>query len=198
MTTSKGKKAGKKNLVPIATRTTEEQRKIAKMGGWASGVSRRHKRILSERIKLALENSTNSNLNGLKRQIRELWPNRHTKNGKEEMRVLVAQAKTIKECGIELYKILLIIENPMSEPEMVLKAVNALWDREGGKPTQTVHSLVTRTENVVLDKIDPDVLVDSCLKLFEALEVVKLEGLLVSLGNLIQVKRSNEAVVLNG
>lgn len=43
------------NLVPQSERTKEEQRKIARMGGIASGEARRAKRDMRERMKLMLE-----------------------------------------------------------------------------------------------------------------------------------------------
>lgn len=43
------------NLVPQSERTKEEQRKIARMGGIASGEARRAKRDMRERMKMMLE-----------------------------------------------------------------------------------------------------------------------------------------------
>lgn len=43
------------NLVPQSERTKDEQRKIARMGGIASGEARRAKRDMRERMKLMLE-----------------------------------------------------------------------------------------------------------------------------------------------
>ncbi len=42
------------NLVSLADRTTEEQRKIAKMGGIASGESRRKRKTLKEELLVLL------------------------------------------------------------------------------------------------------------------------------------------------
>lgn len=46
---------GTKNLIPQSKRTKEEQRKIAKMGGKASGEARRQKRDMRELMKMMLE-----------------------------------------------------------------------------------------------------------------------------------------------
>lgn len=43
------------NLISLADRTTEEQRKIAKMGGIASGESRRKRKAFKDALLLALE-----------------------------------------------------------------------------------------------------------------------------------------------
>lgn len=43
------------NLISLADRTTEEQRKIARMGGVASGESRRQRKTLKEELLLLLE-----------------------------------------------------------------------------------------------------------------------------------------------
>ncbi len=42
------------NLIPFSERTKEEQRRIATMGGKASGEARREKKLLKEQIKLLL------------------------------------------------------------------------------------------------------------------------------------------------
>ncbi len=123
-----------KDLIPFNKRTVEEQKRITTMGGVASGKSRRAKRTLQERIKLALTISTNENLKALKRQIRELWPNRQTKANRESLKTLLAQTKTMRDCGIDVYRMLQIAEAPETQ-EIAMKATNALWDREDGKPT---------------------------------------------------------------
>lgn len=46
--------AGQDNLVSLATRTTDEQREIAKKGGKASGKARREKKLLKDQINLLL------------------------------------------------------------------------------------------------------------------------------------------------
>jgi len=46
---------GHENLIPFDERTEEEQRKIAKKGGKASGEARRRKRDMRELMKLMLE-----------------------------------------------------------------------------------------------------------------------------------------------
>lgn len=49
------------NLVSLADRTTEEQRKIARMGGIASGKARAEKRMLKDLLEEALSKGTETN-----------------------------------------------------------------------------------------------------------------------------------------
>lgn len=53
--------AGKDNLVSLADRTTEEQRKIATMGGIASGEARRAKRTMRDILEEFLETKSVEN-----------------------------------------------------------------------------------------------------------------------------------------
>lgn len=46
---------GTKNLKPMPARTKEEQKKIASMGGKASGVARRKRKSMKEALELILE-----------------------------------------------------------------------------------------------------------------------------------------------
>jgi hypothetical protein len=141
---------GHQNLIPTNKRTKEEQRRITTMGGIASGKSRRANKTLSDRIKLALTISTNENIKALKRQIKELWPNRESAKNRvmgdkrEIIKTLLAQTKTIRECGIDVYNILKIAERPESQ-DVAMRATNALWDREEGKAKQS--STVESTNN---------------------------------------------------
>lgn len=45
---------GEENLIPTSKRTKEEQRKIAVMGGKASGVARKKRKALKELLEIAL------------------------------------------------------------------------------------------------------------------------------------------------
>jgi len=118
-------------------------------GAKASARSKRHKRILSERIKLALSISTQQNLNSLKKEIKEIMPIRHTKEGKEILKVKLAQAKTIQECGIDVFNMIKIAETSL-EDEKRIKAINSIWDREDGKP-------LAKTENKEVKEFSDDV-----------------------------------------
>ena len=82
-------------------------------------------------------------------------PNRQTKANKEALKTLLAQAKTIRDCGIDVYQILKIAEAPETQ-DMALKATNALWDREDGKAIQKVESSNTSEikNTVVVTKED--------------------------------------------
>lgn len=135
----------------IIVPTSAQAREYGRKGGIKSAKSRRHKRKLADRIKLALEISTQQNLNGLKKSIRELLPNRHRTGNKEDLKLLIAQAKTVKECGIDLYQIISLTENAVVDVSDKLKAIGMIWDREEGKA-------VNKTENKEVkefsDKID--------------------------------------------
>ena len=136
------------NLIPSNKRSLEEVRENGRRGGIKSGQSRRAKKTLSERIKLALTISTNENLKALKRQIKEHWKNRRNgisidgTSAKESIKMLIAQAKTIRDCGVDVYQILKIAQAPETQ-EIALKATNALWDREEGKAMQLNKTEVT-------------------------------------------------------
>lgn len=152
MSKSKGNQS---NLIPNSERTPEQLREQTRRGGIASGKSRRANKSLSERIKLALTISTNENLKSLKRQIKEIWPNRESTKTRaigqkrEKIKTLLAQARTIRDCGMDVYQILKIAENPESQ-DVAMRATNALWDREEGKAKQssTVESNNTSTTNI--------------------------------------------------
>ena len=51
---------GRENLVDLRTRTTEEQREIARMGGIASGKARKEKRMLKDLLEEALSKGTDT------------------------------------------------------------------------------------------------------------------------------------------
>lgn len=125
--------ANNENLKSIGDLTKTKQREITRKGGIASVKSRRHKKKLAERISLALSISTQQNLNGIKKQIKESLKDRHTVEGRAVLKVLLAQAKTIQECGIDVYNMIKIAETSL-EDEKKIKAINSLWDREEGKP----------------------------------------------------------------
>lgn len=50
------------NLIPLNERTKDEQREIAKMGGIASGASRRAQKSLRAAVKIALEENPNATM----------------------------------------------------------------------------------------------------------------------------------------
>jgi len=131
------------NLIPNSERTPQQLKEQTRRGGIASGKSRRAKKTLSDRIKLALTISTNENLKALKRQIREVLPNRHIIANRELIKTYLAQARTIRDCGVDVYNLLRIAQAPESQ-EIALKATNALWDREVGKPMQEIQSSNTQ------------------------------------------------------
>lgn len=49
--------------------------------------------------------------------------------------MLLAQSRVIKDCGYDVYNVIKIAEGSVN-PEIALRATNALWDREEGKPQQ--------------------------------------------------------------
>lgn len=163
--------ANESNLIPKTTLSKEEAKAMGRKGGLASVASRRAKKNLSERIKLALTISTNENLKSIKREIKDCWPNRRMKDNKTLLKTLIAQAKTIRECGIDVYNILKIAERPESQ-EIGMKAASMLWDREEGKPVQSQNvnhageikgktifveeKLTNKMESHITDTIDAD------------------------------------------
>lgn len=48
-------KKGQENLIPMNKRTMDEQKKIAKKGGIASGISRRNKKTMREMLEIMLQ-----------------------------------------------------------------------------------------------------------------------------------------------
>lgn len=144
--------ANPENVEPyqIKTLSSEEAARRGRNGARKSAQSKRNKKKLKERIKLALEISTNENLKSLKRRIRELWPLRHSQATKEDLRLKLAQAKTIKECGYELYQLLHIGQNPITDNSDKIKIIQMLWDREEGKP-------MTKNENKEVKEFSDEV-----------------------------------------
>lgn len=126
--------ANEQNLIP-RNFTKEEAKKYGKIGARKSAISRRKKRKLADRIKLAMEIASNQKIKNVKKEIAELWPNRRLENNKLELRALIERAKMIRDSGYDVYKILSISE--YAESDVALRALNSLWDREEGKPNQS-------------------------------------------------------------
>jgi hypothetical protein len=133
--------ANNENLRPIkkGELSKEEAKKRGRLGGINSVKSRRANKSLAERIKLALTISTNENLKVLKKEIRELLPNRNKKENKEALKTLLAQARVMKDCGIDVYNIIKIAQAPETQ-DIALKATNSLWDREDGRAVSKVEN----------------------------------------------------------
>lgn len=83
----KGNHRGDENLVSMKSRTTEEQRKIAKAGGIASGVARRRKRDMQQTLNMLLDLPLKK---GKLQQIRNLSEVKG-KNITAEQAILLAQ-----------------------------------------------------------------------------------------------------------
>lgn len=67
---------GTKNLKPMNKRTKEEQRKVASMGGKASGAARRRKKSMKEAIELIMEmQASKTNVNKFKKKGLEVETN---------------------------------------------------------------------------------------------------------------------------
>jgi len=145
--------ANNQNLIP-ANLSSEEAARRGRNGGFKSAQSRRHKRKLSERISLAISIATTKSLKDISKQISELLPNRHLANNKDELKILVAQAKTIKECGFEVYKLIQLVNNPAVDVADALKAINMLWDREEGKAISKIESKEVKEFNGEVKYID--------------------------------------------
>jgi len=107
-----------KDLIPISSRTKEEQLEITRKGGIKSGIARRKKRELKEKLLLGLEVYTKLKANQLK------------KNGNNE------QALILNEIGLVAYELLNIVSNDKNIPQVKMQAINDILDRTEGKPTQ--------------------------------------------------------------
>jgi len=107
-----------KDLIPISSRTKEEQLEITRKGGIKSGIARRKKRELKEKLLLGLEVYTKLKANQLK------------KNGNNE------QALILNEIGLVAYELLNILSNDKNIPQVKMQAINDILDRTEGKPTQ--------------------------------------------------------------
>ncbi len=104
----------REDLIPQSERTKDEQKRIATMGGIASGESRRKKKEFKERLSIALEYLT-------KVKSSEA-------NSEEEKQI-------IKEIGYDTFIVLKEIE------KRNLLAVDRFWDRLYGRPLQQVEDL---------------------------------------------------------
>jgi hypothetical protein len=147
--------ANNENLRPIkkGELSKEEAKKRGRLGGINSVKSRRANKSLAERIKLALTISTNENLKVLKKEIRELLPNRNKKENKEALKTLLAQARVMKDCGIDVYNIIKIAQAPETQ-DIALKATNSLWDREDGRAVSKVENKEVKEFNGEVKYID--------------------------------------------
>ena len=147
--------ANNENLRPIkkGELSKEEAKKRGRLGGINSVKSRRANKSLAERIKLALTISTNENLKVLKKEIRELLPNRNKKENKEVLKTLLAQARVMKDCGIDVYNIIKIAQAPETQ-DIALKATNSLWDREDGRAVSKIESKEVKEFNGEVKYID--------------------------------------------
>ena len=106
------------NLKSLADRTTEEQRKIAIMGGKASGEARKKKKELRERIAIGLEYITNI-----------------------KAKEIPEDKDIIKEIGYDTF---IVLKEVMGGN---LQAVDRAWDRLYGKPQGSLD-LTTKGDKI--------------------------------------------------
>jgi len=99
----------RKDLIPFNRLTEEEQKKLARKGGLASGEARRKKRDLKEKLATALEYITSEKI--------KQEPDKKLK-------------RVIKNIGYDVYVLLREIEGGN------LQAIDRAWDRLYGKPLQ--------------------------------------------------------------
>ena len=99
----------RKDLIPFNRLTEEEQKKLARKGGQASGEARRKKRDLKEKLAVALEYITSEKI--------KQTPDKKLKS-------------IIKNIGYDVYVLLKEIEGGN------LQAIDRAWDRLYGKPLQ--------------------------------------------------------------
>ncbi len=99
----------REDLIPFNRLTEEEQKKLARKGGQASGEARRKKRDLKEKLATALEYITSEKI--------KQEPDKKLK-------------RIIKNIGYDVYVLLKEIEGGN------LQAIDRAWDRLYGKPLQ--------------------------------------------------------------
>ena len=146
-----------KGLKNLRSHMSLEQRKaMSRKGGIMSVISKRRKKVLADRIKLALEISTTENVKIIKERINILYNKRHNNNQKksnnQKLKLLIAQARTINECGIDVYGMLKIAESSIDEDKR-MKAINSLWDREEGKAKQQTEITGNIAEPIIISII---------------------------------------------
>jgi len=138
-------------------RTGIELASNGKKGGIASGKARR----LNARIAKAIKYRDNQNLKQDKIDFRKAWKLRHRQVGKdnieefrEDLRVLIEKIRMIQDCGQDVFNIISIADDPVlmkTKPEVVIKAQSELWDREEGKPQQSI--VTTGSSSIIREKV---------------------------------------------
>ncbi len=114
---------GKDNLIPTSKRTKDEQREIAKKGGIKSGEIRREKKRLKQRLEMVLELMKDELIGSVK------------KSGKSKQEIDNI-TKQIEEMGADGYQLAKIAFSNKVKAETRLRALESIWDRTEGKPSQ--------------------------------------------------------------
>jgi hypothetical protein len=112
-----------KNLIPANKLSQEEARELGKKGGLKSGIVRKQKKDLKERMKIGLE----------------LWKKDLVSEARKSGDKV--KANQIDEMGAEVFKILEIIHTSTKD-EVKLKALAELMDRTEGKPMQNISAAI--------------------------------------------------------
>lgn len=128
----------KETLIPQTERTLEEQRKIAKMGGIASGKARAKKKNLKEALALALEIMTEKTLKEAK-----------------EKKASPETIQMLKESGLIPYKLLEMLTSKKIKSETKLRVMQEIMDRTEGKALQKIESKNVN-KNIDLSNISTD------------------------------------------
>ena len=111
--------AGEENLIPFNERTEEEQKRIARMGGKASGEARRRKKTMKENLELLLTMSVGK---GKKADIEkgENIKEYAKENVTVEQAILIAQIQKALKGDTQAFEMIrdLIGEKPVDKKEV--------------------------------------------------------------------------------
>jgi hypothetical protein len=119
------KHMAQKDLIPTTQRSKDEAKELGRLGGINSGKARKRKKELKERIILAFEIYT--------KKLKECAKTKEDR-------------KTIDQMGADVFQIMSIAYDSKTRKETRLKALDMLWDRTVGKPTQQIdQTIVDRT-----------------------------------------------------
>lgn len=118
--------AGEDNLIPMSERTKDEQRKIATMGGIASGESRRQRKAMKEQAELLLslpfKDRVDENGESLLSYYKQMSGIDDTEDIDNQMAMLIA-----------------MFNNALSGGKNSVQAFTALRDIVGEKPKEVIE-----------------------------------------------------------
>lgn len=92
------------NLIPMSEKTKEEQRKIASMGGKASGKAKRERKAMREQLEYLMTLKLNKNQDKLKSQLKKLGIS--TAEANMQMAINVALFQQALKGNVKAYEII--------------------------------------------------------------------------------------------